>query len=612
MKRWYERFRSRMAAMLHDLCMAPAAWIMAYWVRFNLEPIPFPFLDAALLALPVITVICALSYWHFGLYRGVWRFASLPDLIHILKAVTVATVASLVVLFIINRMTDVPRSVPPLFFLFQLLLLASPRILYRWIKDRRLVFHDSQRVLIVGAGYTGEMLARDMLRDARRAYLPVAFIDERLRRHGGAIHGIPIWQGIERIPELVTRLMIDVIVLAMPTASAPRMRRVVHWCEQTSKPLRIVPRLHDWMQGMMSLDQLRAVSIEDLLGRDPVDLDWTGLHRDLADRVIVVTGAGGSIGSELCRQLITVGAKRLILLDNSEFNLYRLDLMLAEHDPTFAYTTRLLDVTDRAAVTALLQQERPSIIFHAAAYKHVPMLEGQIRAAVRNNVLGTQIIATAAHDYQCERFVLISTDKAVNPANVMGATKRVAEQVCQALNRCSTTRFITVRFGNVLGSAGSVVPLFQRQIANGGPVTVTDPDVKRFFMTITEACQLIMQAALIGQGGDVLVLDMGEPVKIQFLAEQMIRLSGQQPNRDIFIHYTGLRPGEKRFEELFYHHETPLTTGHPKIRVAQQSSVVTDQLNVHLQALYQACENYQLQQLQQCLQTLVPEWQSLQ
>ncbi len=608
MRRVFERLRSRTAAFIHDLLMVPVAWLLAYWTRFNLETIPPRFLDAAIDWLPLVVLICALLYSTFGLYRGVWRFASLPDLIRIGKATLAATLATIAALFVIDRMQDVPRSVPPLFLLFQLLLLAGPRLLYRWLKDHRLALRADLRVLVVGAGRAGEMLVRDMLRDRDRRYLPVAFVDDLLRRQGGDIHGVPIKAGTEQLPQLVEALGIDLIMLAIPSASAQEMQRLVELCERAGKPFRTVPQLRNLLDGQVSIRQLRPVSIEDLLGRNPVTLDWPGIRAGLAGRRVLVTGAGGSIGSEVCRQVIAAGAARLLLVDNGELNLYRLDMELSERHPGLDYRRALIDVTDATAVEALFRRERPELVFHAAAYKHVPLLQDQLRAAVRNNVLGTRIVAEAAHRHGCDRFVLISTDKAVNPANTMGATKRVAELLCQHLAAASQTRFITVRFGNVLGSAGSVVPLFQRQIEHGGPVTVTDPDIERFFMTIPEACQLIMQAAVIGSGGEVFVLDMGEPIKIRYLAEQMIRLAGREPGQDIAIDYIGLRPGEKRYEELFYAAEDLIETVHPKIRIARQPGAPMDAIETALGELRAGVDGCDDARLARVLKRLVPRW----
>jgi len=606
---WLDRLRSRTAAFAHDLLMVPAAWLLAFWTRFNLEHIPPEYFTTAVRMLPVVVLLAGLMYWLFGLYRGVWRFASLPDLVRILKAVAATTLAVVLVLFIINRSEHLPRSVPPLFFVFQLLLLAGPRLLYRWLKDHRLSLGSGTRVLIVGAGRAGEMLVRDMRRAGARHYEPVAFVDDKLRRHGAEIHGVPIRGGTELIPRLTRELAIDLILLAVPSASAAEMEELVRLCEGTGKPFRTVPKLESLMTGQVSINQLRPVSIEDLLGRNPVTLDWNGLRAGLAGRVVLVTGAGGSIGSELCRQVVAAGPRRLLLLDNSEYNLYRIEQEFAERGDAPELGRYLLDVGDRTGVDALFERERPQIVFHAAAYKHVPLLEDQVRAAVRNNVLGTGVVADSAHRHHCERFVLISTDKAVNPANVMGATKRAAEILCQGLAAHSPTRFMTVRFGNVLGSAGSVVPLFQRQIERGGPVTVTDADVERYFMTIPEACQLIMQAAVIGAGGEIFVLDMGEPVKISHMAEQMIRLAGREPGRDIAIRYIGLRPGEKRFEELFYDAESLTATVHPKIRVARREtsdSLAVAAWHAELATCIERCDT---DALASRLRDIVPQWQ---
>jgi FlaA1/EpsC-like NDP-sugar epimerase len=608
-KPWFERLRSRLVAFLHDLVMVPCAWMLAYWVRFNLDAIPGVFLEGALTALPLVVAIQGASYWRFGLYRGVWRFASLPDLMRIAKAVLAGSAVSFLALFILNRMEMVPRSVPVLFVVFQLMLLAGPRLVYRWLKDHRLNLREGERVLIVGAGRAGEMLARDMLRDPGHAYLPVAFVDDKLRRQGGELHGIAVRGGTEAIPQLVERLGVQLVLLAIPSASAAEMQRLVGLCERSGRPFRTVPQLESLMAGQVSISHLRPVSIEDLLGRNPVQLDWGGIHQGLSGRRILVTGAGGSIGSELCRQIVRAGPGRLVLVDNSELNLYAIEMELREDHPGVALDCHLVDVSDGPAVAALFEKTRPQIVFHAAAYKHVPLLEGQIRSAVRNNVLGTREAAAAAGRFGSERFVLISTDKAVKPTSVMGATKRVAELICGGLDGGGGTGYSVVRFGNVLGSAGSVVPLFRRQIARGGPVTVTHPEIERFFMTIPEACQLIMQAAAIGKGGEVFVLDMGEPIKISYLAEQMIRLSGKRPGSDISIRYTGLRPGEKLYEELFYESEDLAETSHPKIRVARGGlPVARETVASVVRGLGAAVTGCDDEALAASLQRLVPDW----
>ncbi|MEY6432633.1 nucleoside-diphosphate sugar epimerase/dehydratase [Thioalkalicoccus limnaeus] len=608
---WIERLRSRFVVLLHDVAMIPVAWFLAYWMRFNLGYVPPEFIEAAVDTLPIVILVLGLVYWLFGLYRGVWRFASMTDLVRIAKAVLVGTTLLLFLLFALNRLAYMPRSVPVLFVIFQLLLLAGPRLFYRLIKDRHFDWDAGQRVLIVGAGRAGEMLARDMLRDTGRAYNPVAFVDDKLRRQGGDVHGVPIRGTSDQIPTLVERLAIDLIVLAVPSASASQMRRLVNLCEAASRPFRTVPELNAMMSGQVTVRQLRSVSIEDLLGRNPVTLDWPTIHEGLAGRTILVTGAGGSIGSELCRQLMPCRPKRLILVDHSEHNLYRIEMALSDSSVSVPFSRHLLDITDPGAITRLFRETPPDIVFHAAAYKHVPMLEDQVCAAVLNNTLGTEIVAAAAAASGCERFVLISTDKAVNPTNVMGASKRAAELLCQDLDRRSRCRFIVVRFGNVLGSAGSVVPRFRRQIEQGGPVTVTHPDIERFFMTIPEACQLIMQAAVLGRGGETFVLEMGDPIKIRYLAEQMIQLSGKRPGQDIAIEYIGLRPGEKLHEELFYTSEDLLETPHPKIRIASSAiDIDAERVRALMDRLRHTVQRLDDSAVTETLNQMVPSWRA--
>ncbi|MET0053401.1 MAG: nucleoside-diphosphate sugar epimerase/dehydratase, partial [Candidatus Thiodiazotropha sp. 6PLUC10] len=493
--------RSQGVALAHDVLMVPFAWFLAFWFRYNLEVVPVSFYADALQALLFILPVQLAAFLLFGLYRGIWRFASLPDIMRILKAVLVGTVVGVALLFVFTRAGGVPRSVPVIYAILLVMFLSGPRLIYRLLKDRHLDLAPGKRVLIVGSGKAGEMLARDILRNRRGDFRPVAFIDDKQRRQGREIHGLPVAGTSEDIPELCEEFGIDVIMLAIPSASSSQMRRVVEYCEASGVPFRSVPQLNDLMSGNVQINHLRHVSIEDLLGRNPISLDWQAIGTTLADKTILVTGAGGSIGSELCRQLANLKPAKLVLLENSEFNLYSIEMELLKAFPQLTLECHLGDVTDQTYVDRLFDQHRPEVVFHAAAYKHVPMLENRIRQAVRNNVLGTRTVAQSADRHGCGVFVLVSTDKAVNPANVMGASKRAAEIFCQNLNAHSTTRFITVRFGNVLGSAGSVIPLFRKQIEDGGPVTVTDPRMERYFMTIPEACQLIMQTVVMGEGG---------------------------------------------------------------------------------------------------------------
>ncbi|MCG7870377.1 MAG: polysaccharide biosynthesis protein, partial [Candidatus Thiodiazotropha taylori] len=527
--------------------------------------------------------------------------------LRILKAVLVGTVVGVALLFVFTRAGGVPRSVPVIHAILLVMLLSGPRLIYRLLKDRHLDLAPGKRVLIVGSGKAGEMLARDILRNRRGDFRPVAFVDDKQRRQGREIHGLPVAGTSEDIPALCDELSIDIIMLAIPSASSSQMRRVVEFCESAEVPFRSVPQLNDLMSGNVQINHLRQVSIEDLLGRNPVSLDWQAIDATLAGKVILVTGAGGSIGSELCRQLAKLKPAKLVLLENSEFNLYSIEMELLNSYPELNLECHLGDVTDQPYVESLFNEFRPEVVFHAAAYKHVPMLENRIRQAVRNNVLGTRVVAEMANRYATGVFVLVSTDKAVNPANVMGASKRAAEIFCQNLNAHSDTRFITVRFGNVLGSAGSVIPLFRKQIEEGGPVTVTDPRMERYFMTIPEACQLIMQTVVMGEGGEIFVLDMGEPIKISYLAEQMIHLSGRTLGQDIQIEYIGLRPGEKLYEELFHEKEELAKTSHQKVLLAHHRQVDWQWLNGVMQQMSSATETLDSQQLRLLLGQLVPE-----
>lgn len=602
-----ERLRRPAVIFIHDLIMVPLAWLASYWVRFNLDAVPSEYLSRAIDAIPALMLIQALAFYWFGMYRGVWRFASLPDLIRILKAVGVGAALSFGMFFLLYRMAEIPRSIVLIYPLLLLIFLSGPRFLYRWSKDRRLVLPTGKRVLIVGAGRAGEMLVRDLLRKQGHEFFPVAFVDDKPRRHGQDLHGVPVVAYCEEIPEVVERLDIELIMLAVPSARATQMRHLVELCEKSGVPFQTVPALDALMSGQVSINELREVSIEDVLGRDPVSLDWEGIRQGLTGKTILVTGAGGSIGSELCRQIAALEPARLVLLENSEYNLYALEMEFAERFPAVPLTAILGDVRDAAKVEQVFLRQQPGAVFHAAAYKHVPMLENQLREALHNNVLGTRNVALAADRHGCTEFVLISTDKAVNPTNVMGASKRVAEIFCQNLDAHSNTRYITVRFGNVLGSAGSVVPLFRQQIRNGGPVTVTHPDMERYFMTIPESAQLILQAAVLGMGGEIFVLDMGEPVKIQYLAEQMIRLSGKEPYKDIDIVHTGLRPGEKLYEELFHEQEQLEQTEHGKILLARHRKVDWDSLTASLDEMQAACTSFDNARLLALLTGLVPE-----
>ena len=604
------KFRSRITIFIHDLVMVPCAWFGAYWLRFNLDVIPAKYYAAAIAFLPFVLTIQVCLFWLFGLYRGVWRFSSLPDLIRISKAVTGGMVCITIVLFLYSRLEAVPRAVIPLYFLLLLLLICVPRFMYRAWKESFLGDETGERALIVGAGAAGDMLVRDLLANKSSGYIPVAFVDDAVNKRKREIRGISVEGSIDNIPTLIASLGIEVLLIAIPSATDSEMRRIVEICERCKIPFKTLPSVREVFSGQITRQNLRDVSIEDILGRDPVHLNWQAISERLEGKRVLVTGGGGSIGSELCQQLARIKLGALIVLDQSEFNLYQIDAQLAARCPDIERHVILGDVADRLTVRGAIQEMKPDVIFHAAAYKHVPLLENQIREAVHNNVIGTKTLAEEAIAAGVKRFVLISTDKAVNPTNVMGVTKRAAEILCQNLNSREGTRFITVRFGNVLDSAGSVVPLFRKQIKAGGPVTVTHPEISRYFMTIPEACQLIMKAETVGQGGEVFVLDMGEPVKISYLAEQMIRLSGKRVGEDIKIEYVGLRPGEKLHEELFHEHEQLVATGYEKLLLAQARLYDKASWRAQVGELCLSCQKGNEAEILKILKKLVPEYQA--
>ncbi|MGJ4728534.1 polysaccharide biosynthesis protein [Luteimonas sp. SDU101] len=598
----------RLAVVAHDLGMVWLCWLALHQFRYALQP-----LNAApgLTAVEVFLVLVAQGavFWQVGLYRGVWRFASLPDLLNILKASVIGLMAIMLALFVYNRLDQVPRSVLLLYPLLLTAMLGMPRLLYRAWKDHSIARTDkaSIRVLILGAGQAGETLVRDLRRAG--AYDPVGFLDDAAKLRGSRLQGIPVLGKVEDVARIAPETAAGLLVIAMPSVDAPTMRRVVAACEQTGLPFRTVPRLDDMLEGRSLPGELKEVAIEDLLGRQPVTPDWKAIRGWLGGRSVLVTGAGGSIGGELCRQCARHGASRIALIEIDELALIVAESELRRDFPQIQCIPVLGDCGDPAVMRHALRLCNPDAVFHAAAYKQVPVLEGQLREAVRNNVLATEVVARESAAAKVGTFVLISTDKAVDPVNVLGATKRLAEMVCQALAEPDGTHFVTVRFGNVLDSAGSVVPVFREQIRNGGPVTVTDPEVTRYFMTIPEACQLIMQSVAIGSREAVYTLDMGEPVPIRLLAEQMIRLAGKQPGRDIAIVYTGLRPGEKLHETLFHADERYRPTLHPKILQAEARSVSREKIQLALAGLREASVAFDVEALGRLLREALPEFQ---
>lgn len=610
MTTWKDRWKyglPRLTVALHDLAMVWVCWQGLHYLRFALQPQPLP-LEPFSSTVLIVMVAQGLVFWRVGLYRGLWRFASVPDLVNILKASLLGLLAVVVGLFFYSRLDLVSRAALLLYPFVLTLLLGLPRLLFRAWKDQRTTRKDdgAERVLILGAGQAGEALVRDLRRTGR--YEPVGFLDDAVALRGTRLQGLPVLGTIEDVGRIARETAARLLVIAIPSLHAAGMRRVVGICEDSGVPFRTVPRLADVLDGNSLPGQLKEVAIEDLLGRQPLNPDWKAIRGWLGGRSVLVTGAGGSIGSELCRQCARHGARRLVLLEIDELALLTIEANLRRDFPDIECIPVLGDCGDPAVIRHALGDAAPDAVFHAAAYKQVPLLQRQLREAVRNNVLATDVVARASRDAGVGTFVLISTDKAVDPVNVLGATKRLAEMACQSLVDHRSTRFVTVRFGNVLDSAGSVVPLFREQIRRGGPVTVTDPEVTRYFMTIPEACQLILQASAIGAQQAVYTLDMGEPVSIRMLAEQMIRLAGKLPGRDIAIEYTGLRPGEKLHETLFHSDERYSATHHPKILQAVPRSVSGERVGPALDALREATTAYDLERLAAALRVAVPEF----
>jgi FlaA1/EpsC-like NDP-sugar epimerase len=598
----------RLAVVLHDLGMVWLAWMTTNWLRYSVEPNP-PALAWFTPEVGLVLLAQGLVLWWTGLYKGLWRFASLPDLWNIIRAGILGALGIAIGLFLYNRLATVPRAVLVLYPAVLVVLLGAPRLAYRYWKDSRFDLTSrapAKRVLVIGGGRAGEALLRELARENR--YRPVGLVDDDTALRGAKVHGVPVLGTVEHLSELAREVAAEMLLIALPSANNAQMQRVVEACEATGVQFRTVPRLQDVVAGKMGFSELKEVAIEDLLGRDPVQLDWTAIRTGLSGKRVLITGGGGSIGSELCRQVARLGVESLTVLELSEYNLYRIEQELRQEIPDLLIHAVLGDCGDAQVCERVFALAQPQVVFHAAAYKHVPLLQTQVREAFRNNVLGTQVVAQAADSHGVAVFVLISTDKAVNPTSVMGACKRVAEIFCQNFAAKSATRFITVRFGNVLDSAGSVVPLFREQIRNGGPVTVTHPEISRYFMTIPEACQLILQAGVLGAGGEIFALDMGEPVKISYLAEQMIRLANKAPGRDISIVYTGLRPGEKLFEELFHAQESYQSTRHAKIFLAQPRSMSWELLGAQLRQAAHAVREYDEETLRRVLVSLLPEF----
>jgi FlaA1/EpsC-like NDP-sugar epimerase len=558
-------------AFLHDCIAVAAIWVFAYLLRFNFS-IPELAQVAMWQSLAWIVPLFALVFYWVGLYRGIWRYASLPDLNRIIAAVVLGVVLEAVVIYSIRLVValPVPRSVLIIQAIFLVAVMGGSRLIYRAWKEHRLygLWHKlGEPVLVVGADDVAAGLIKELSRS--KDWRVVGLLDDDGTKRGRSLQGTKILGGVGEVARIAEMVGAKRAIVALTNVAPEIRRQAMATCAHAGLTVMTVPAMDDVVSGRVTVAEVRPIQIEDLLGRDSVVLDDAGLRGFVGKQVVMVTGAGGSIGSELCRQIAKFKPSLLVLFEHNEYAMYRVEQEFAEGFPEVPISCVIGDVKNIVRVEQILARYRPNVIFHAAAYKHVPLMEeDNAWEAVQNNVWGTYVIAKLAIEQGVKKVVLISTDKAVNPVNIMGASKRLAEMVCQGLQSNAETKFTMVRFGNVLGSTGSVIPKFHEQIRKGGPITVTHPDVIRYFMSIPEAAQLVLQAGFMGFGGEIFVMDMGEPVKIADLAKDMIRLSGYGEN-EIKITYTGLRSGEKLFEELLSKSEMSLPTPHPKLRIAR-------------------------------------------
>ena len=579
--------------VITDVLLFTIALYLSYFFRFdfNFANINFEQIgDLLFWILPLKVFI----FFTIGLYRGMWRYTSVKDFWLLIQACFIATVLIMVIILTISRFSGYSRSIFFIDGIFTFVLTGGVRMAIRSffamfgnqaMNVSSSLLSKTTRVLIVGAGDAGEKILREINDNYKLNYEVVGLIDDDEQKQGRTIHGVRVLGPVDRLPKILKRETIHQILIAVPSASGDRIRRIVETCQQCNLDYKILPGIGDLIDGRVSVKLLRDISYEDLLGRSPVQLNVRDIRNYLDDKTILITGCGGSIGSELCRQVVKYQPRRLILLDSSESNLFNIQMeIINEH--FFRYCEAILGhVQDEALMNNIFEKHKPEVVFHAAAYKHVPMMEKNPWQAVLNNIMGSRVAMEMAIKHHVERFVLVSTDKAVRPTNVMGASKRVTELIMQC-QQGNGTRFMAVRFGNVIGSSGSVIPLFRRQIEQGGPVTVTHPEINRFFMTIPEAAQMILQAGTMGEGGEIFILRMGTPIKIAEMARDLIRLSGKEPDVDIKIVFTGLREGEKLYEELITVGEDIMPTSHKKVMVLQSNGFINGAKNSEEAKIY--------------------------
>ncbi|MBD5527046.1 MAG: polysaccharide biosynthesis protein [Lachnospiraceae bacterium] len=557
-------------------------------------------------------LVMLVIFYIFRLYNSVWRYASDTELVNVVIAVTICAAMEPVIYWLLD--TRVPKSFPFFYAFFMAIFTGGVRFSYRFLRmvqNRRLSHYkapERQNYMIVGAGASGNAILQEIQSSKYLSMHVACFIDDNPGCQGKYLRGVPIVGGREKIAESVEKYDIDEIIIAIPSANRSALRPLIEICKETGCRIQILPGMYQIIKGDVNVSNLREVQIEDLLGRDPIEVNVDEIIGYVQNKTVLVTGGGGSIGSELCRQIARHNPKRLIIIDIYENNAYDIQQELKQSQPELDLVVLVASVRNTLRMDEIFREYRPDIVYHAAAHKHVPLMEDSPNEAIKNNVLGTLKVATAADRYGVGKFVMISTDKAVNPTNIMGASKRICEMVIQNMNRKSRTEYVAVRFGNVLGSNGSVVPLFKKQIEQGGPVTVTHPDIIRYFMTIPEAVSLVLQAGAYANGGEIFVLDMGEPVKILDLAKNMIKLSGYRVDEDIKIKFTGLRPGEKMYEELLMREEGLKETANRMIYIGKPIEYDDELFEKQLERLQEASVN-EAQNIRELVREIVPGYQ---
>ncbi|MFZ5633356.1 MAG: polysaccharide biosynthesis protein [Bacillota bacterium] len=593
--------------ILIDAFLINLGLLIAFYLRFFDEGgIPGEYFNTSANVFLMATIIYLVSFYIFKLYNRIWSYASTGELMAVINAVSVGALGTITASFLFR--TSLPRSVIILAWAFTIILIGGSRFAWRLYIERKKgngVAHG-RRALIIGAGDAGVMVARELCNNKHIDLRPVAFVDDNPAKKNLSLLGIPVLGSRMDIPGIVDQHNIDEIIIAMPSVDGHAIREIVDICRTTPADIKVLPGVYEIIDGRVSIDRLRPLKLEDLLHRDTVHVDLGGIAGYLKNRIVLVTGAGGSIGSELCRQVALFEPSRLVILGHGENSIHKIWLELNSSFPELCLEVEIADVRDASRIDYIFKKHRPDVVFHAAAHKHVPLMEMHPVEAVKTNVFGTRNVAEAAHREGTKVFILISTDKAVNPSSVMGATKLLAEVIVRQLNNKSNTVFAAVRFGNVLGSSGSVVPIFQEQISKGGPVTITHPEMTRYFMTIPEAVSLVIQAGTMAGGGEIFVLDMGEPVKILDLARDMIRLSGYEPGKDIDIIFTGIRPGEKLHEEFMTSEEGASATNHRKIFIARPGLIDASALEKELINLQRLSPKFDGEKIFQMLKRVIP------